>query len=890
MTTYYKNSLHVTILDITIPQAATITLQIHKTERKTNPTHTIINIYRRPHYNPHFTQDLEIAIREILTKHPRTSITIQGDININLLHLAPQHPFTKLLLTNNLYTTITTPTRYDTHHNTRTLIDVILTTLTEKQITSGTISPPLSDHLSTYAIIHNSPQQKNTKKPTLSTRQYNNKKNIILNEIKNAITTLTTTHTNTTPQHFREIQEAIQRVIEKHEKIPKQRRKSWCDAKIKRQIQKQHRLHQLKIKHPTQANIEAHTKHKYKLIKIIQKTKQQQLETQLHDTRHDPRKQAGILRSLLPSKLQHRTSPTTITYEKKTYTNPTDIANALNDRFITIGHKTSLTIPTTSNPHPHDDYIEDENPPFQLNHTTTEIITKTMNDINPHKASDIFKIKPIILKDLSDFFAPTLTALFNKAIDENSYPDPLKVTKVIELYKCKDKTDPANYRPISLLPIIAKVFDTIINQQLMTHLTTYNIVSPTQYAFRPNSSTTLALQTILNNIHNHKTNNKPLLAIYIDLSKAYDTISHDKLLHKLRHQFNFTSTTTDFFASYFHNRQQSTHTQHAQSKTQTITHGIPQGSTLSTTLFLLYINDIINTTTKSNIYTYADDTTLVITADTISDLQTLAQSELNSLVAYFHSNNLVPNPSKTYFSIFYPRNPQHNPIHLNINNEPIEQNTSTRLLGLMIQDDLKHDQTINNLIKKLQPIIHSFRYANKLLTTKTMVKLYYSHVYPHLISSISIWGSNEKTKTYLQPLIKTHKKIVRLIKNLPPLAHTAPIRAELQILEITSLYTLRVCTEMHPFIQSSTQPNRPQHIHNYTPTSYIHEYPTRFSHNDHLYIPNTNTHSNKQTYFLTEQYMQTWNTLPTSLRNITALGLFKKELKFHLLDQQKRQC
>lgn len=96
---------------------------------------------------------------------------------------------------------------------------------------------------------------------------------------------------------------------------------------------------------------------------------------------------------------------------------------------------------------------------------------------------------------------------------------------------------------------------------------------------------------------------------------------------------------------------------------------------------------------------------------------------------------------------------------------------------------------------------------------------------------------------------------------------------------------------MHPFIKSSTQPNRPQHIHNYTPTSYIHDYPTRFSHNDRLYIPNTNTHSNTQTTdFLTEQYMQTWNTLPISLRNIAAPGLFKKKLKLHLLEQQKGQC
>ena len=86
-----------------------------------------------------------------------------------------------------------------------------------------------------------------------------------------------------------------------------------------------------------------------------------------------------------------------------------------------------------------------------------------MKNINPNKASDIFKIKPAILKDLTPFIAPILTPLFNQAIDEHSYPDPLKITKVVELYKAKERNLPPNYRPISLLPIIAKVLDTLIN-------------------------------------------------------------------------------------------------------------------------------------------------------------------------------------------------------------------------------------------------------------------------------------------------------------------------------------------------------------------------------------------------------------------------------------------
>ena len=116
-----------------------------------------------------------------------------------------------------------------------------------------------------------------------------------------------------------------------------------------------------------------------------------------------------------------------------------------------------------------------------------------MKNINPNKANDIYKIPPAILKDMTPFLAPILTKLYNKAIDEHNYPDALKFTKVIEIYKKKEKFLPENYRPISLLPIIAKILDTIISSQIMTHLTRHNMISSTQYAFRPNSSTTLAL-------------------------------------------------------------------------------------------------------------------------------------------------------------------------------------------------------------------------------------------------------------------------------------------------------------------------------------------------------------------------------------------------------------
>jgi hypothetical protein len=479
----------------------------------------------------------------------------------------------------------------------------------------------------------------------------------------------------------------------------------------------------------------------------------------------------------------------------------------------------------------------------------------------------------------------------------------------------------------------------------MDHLTKHNIISPTQYAFRPNSSTTLALETIIDNIHKCRHKRHPTLAIYVDLSKAYDTVSHAKLLHKLQHDFNFTPETTAFFASYFRNRTQSTHTQHGQSRTQTITHGIPQGSTLSTTFFLLYTNDIIKTVPRATVYTYADDTTLIVTAPTLRELQKIAQTELDSLINYFHANNLVPNPTKTNFSVFYPRRSagqivlsvhgttfkvndvvstryghgvvqsfrakdnmyevqltnwqlaKRAPVRIYVQADSlsmvIKQKSSAKLLGIMVQDDLKFHQTIINIVKKLQPTIQSMRYATRLLPHDKMVGIYYSLVFPHLIGGIPIWGTDDSKKTYIQPLIRTQKKIIRIIVNRPPGTHTGPIMTKFQILNMTNLYIHRVCVEMHPHVHHVRQLNRPEHNHNYIWTAQVHDYPTRHSRQGNHDIPNPNAHRFSKTKEQTHEashfaalHSKVWNKLPTKLKDTRSIDVFKKDLKKHLLSLQ----
>ena len=166
------------------------------------------------------------------------------------------------------------------------------------------------------------------------------------------------------------------------------------------------------------------------------------------------------------------------------------------------------------------------------------------------------------------------------------------------------------------------------------------------------------------------------------------------------------------------------------------------------------------------------------------------------------------------------------------------------------------------------------------------------HAFPHLIGAITVWGTNDRTKTYIQPIIKAQKKILRIIKNLPPRSHTKPIMTELKILNVLNLYTLRVCLEMHPFIHPNpnTKTHRPEHDHNYIKATRIHEYPTRYAQQQHQHIPNKYMHTKTTDSPDMENYTKInskiWNTLPQKLKENESLERFKKELRAYLQEQQ----
>ena len=160
-----------------------------------------------------------------------------------------------------------------------------------------------------------------------------------------------------------------------------------------------------------------------------------------------------------------------------------------------------------------------------------------------------------------------------------------------------------------------------------------------------------------------------------------------------------------------------------------------------------------------------------------------------------------------------------------------------------------------------------------------MVDMYYQHVYPHLIYAIPIWGTDNERQMYIKPLIRVHKRIVRIISRANFNAHTLPLMNKRGILSITNLYKFRSCAEMHAYIHPKRDLNRPQHDHVYKQTENVHQHATRHA------VRNVQYTDNNQEHF-TKKYIKLWNSLPDSVRSTKSYTRFKKELKTYLIAEQ----
>ena len=363
------------------------------------------------------------------------------------------------------------------------------------------------------------------------------------------------------------------------------------------------------------------------------------------------------------------------------------MSNAFNDHFSSIGPRLANEIPDTVASPSHLHYLSDTNCQCELNTIGVSKVYALLSKLCKSKATGLDKISARFLRESADLIAEHLCSIVNKSIVAGIFPDEWKLSKVTPLFKQGNRSNLNNYRPISVIPVVAKIFERIVYDQLYDYLTENDLISSHQSCgFRSLHSTVTALLEATDNWAYNIDQGNVNAVVFLELKKAFDTADHGILLSKLK-KYGVTGTTFDLFQSYLFSREQRCFVNGSLSENFPLVCGLPQGTILGPPLFIIYINDLPNCLQYSRPRMYADDTNLSFASSSTNNIEVKLNDDLVRVNEWLIANKLTLNSSKTEFMLIGSRQRlctfQTVPS-LSIGDKPIKQVNYANSLGVYV--------------------------------------------------------------------------------------------------------------------------------------------------------------------------------------------------------------
>ena len=355
-----------------------------------------------------------------------------------------------------------------------------------------------------------------------------------------------------------------------------------------------------------------------------------------------------------------------------------------------------------------------------FNPTTKDEIITIAQSFASGKAACYDSIPMSTIKESIQIISEPLAHIINLSIAHGIVPDQMKIARVVPLFKAEDPSLFTNYRPVSILPSFSKFLERIIYNCILDYLTNLHILCDNQFGFRKNHSTTLALIDLHDKISSALDNGEVAVGVFLDLSKAFDTVDHSILFDKLEH-YGIRGLSLKWVMNYFSNRLQFVeYNGHVSSRTN-ISCGVPQGSILGPLFFLLYINDINNASKILQLILFADDTNVFLSHKDADCLANILNTELNKLSIWFRANKLSLNLKKTKFMVFKPsQKRKSHDIQLLIKDFKLDQVKETIFLGVILDENLNWKSEISHAANKVSKSIAIIRKSHFYLSTKSL--------------------------------------------------------------------------------------------------------------------------------------------------------------------------
>ena len=752
-------------------------------------------------------------------------IYILSDSNIDLLRYGVNENSNKFLNTALSYgflQLITKATRIQ--GNSCTLIDHILSNDNVFGVKSGVITEGFSDHFISFSILNQekpkslnlfynsrifSPHNKSGFRKALAEQRWHNVESCV--NVDDAYKAFWETY-NTLFELFFPVQ-SMRRNKNYHAINPFMTKGLLISRKTK-----------LKLARRAKLNASVEVTNQYRMYrntynKVLNKSRKLYYDGKVKHSKGDPKKLWEVLKEATNAK-STKNSIDGISVNDVLVSNKGDIANEFNIFFSNIGKKTTEKVPSTSKSFA--DYLPPPNTnSIFLNPITPGTIVDIMKELVKKPSKDINGISIKFLNGHILEVAQPLAFIFNLSLETGVFPDLMKISKTVPIFKnSNSRLNLNNYRPVSIINCFSKLFEKIVSKNLLGFLIRNDFFYKHQFGFLSNRSTSHALLEIINYVSSAWNNGKLALGVLLDVEKAFDSVDHNILLSKLENA-GIRGIALDWFSSYLSGRLQKVVIGDVFSKNcKEIPLGVLQGSILGVILFLVYINDIHSSVDRMFSVIFADDFTGLVSADSLPELESIANTQLKLLANWYRANKLSVHPCKSKYLIFNNNDlkiPANFTVVLNNNDDgfldasrifPLNRVTnsnialkdrSVRVLGIYLDEKLSLAHHVEIVSSKVASSVYGICRVKRFLSRTSLRSLYFANVHSHLNYCNLLFSLLNKSK--LNKLFSLQKKAIRAICNANFRAHTKPLFQELRILPLSELIKFNQLTFIFDYLQ-----------------------------------------------------------------------------------------
>jgi len=781
----------------------------------------ILSVYRSPLGDINtFLEGMEEVLSKLNEIHSGKLI-IGGDYNINFLQTSKyRNLLIQLLGSYGLHPAFEEPSRVTT--NSATCVDNIFNNLPKKVVVKQTINPHLSDHLAQMLSL-NMPTQLATKvKIKFRAASKTNMDRLILslqsydwvNIVNTADPEMCFSKFNNVLKYFHDIN-----IPTKYKYVNTTQNKiNWYSQELKQMKNTLDALHVIMLQTKGEAEKCAYNVYKTDYKNKIYETKKEKNEDYIRNSSNKQKAIWNIIKSNSPNaKLQtHSNIQLTATQLNTFFTNvPSTTGNRNLARTLLQGK------------------AFDSCSSFYMGTVDEEEVSKIIASLKNSSSLDYNGMSVKVLKKIAPFIIEPLTFVINRCLQAGVFPEVLKLAEVTPIYKSGDVNQPTSYRPISILPVISKIMESIIKNKLVVYLNKKKCFGGQQHGFLPQKSTTTAMLDIVDYISVAFDGRDPEMAraIYCDLSKAFDSISHEVLLDKLEY-YGIRGIPLTLIKSYLKTRKQRVVFNGQTSKWASINSGVPQGSIIGPLLFILYMDDLQVQNISEVICLYADDVSLINRAQTSPELEQKTSKSLAESEHWFTTNALNMNKTKTKTITFKT---------MGLHEEPV------KFLGVWFESDLRWKKQIEELAGKLSRSLFTLRSIMRTSTYQAALMCYYAVFHSYISYGIMVWGISPG----IADILILQKRAVRVLSGAHPRDSCRELFVKNKLLTVIAVFIHTCVIYVHQ--------NRDRFKNNNT----FHQYDTRNSNQLCVEYHRVSRAQHSRNYWCIKLY----NRLPAEVQN-----------------------